>query len=131
MSNKLKQIAAILANDDVRDPRATLRAIEQVVVAKVSKGAKPVAVIKVFDNPESKGALKTTVSIEYSDSRIEPRHMKAAVLAIKDFAGQRAAEECNEPDCPVHGNEGDSILSELFKQFEEAALKGRRKEDRA
>lgn len=59
MSNKLKQIAAILANHDVRDPRATLR----------------------------------------------------------------AAEECEECQCQP--------LSELFKQFEEAALKGRRKEDRA
>ena len=105
MSNKLKQIAAILANYDVRDPRATLRAIEQVVVAKVSKGAKPVAVIKVFDNPESSGPLKTRVSIDYSDSRIEARHMRGVVLAIGDFADQRAAEE--------------------------AALKGRRKEDRA
>lgn len=69
MSNKLKQIAAILANYDVRDPRATLRAIEQVVVAAES----PVAIIKVFDDPGSK----------------------------------------------------------LFKRFEEAALKGRRKKDRA
>ena len=98
MSNKLKQIAAILANHDVRDPRATLRAIEQVLVAKVSKGAKPVAVIKVFDNPESGGPLKATVAIDYSESRIEPRHMKAAVLAIGDFATKRAAEEECECD---------------------------------
>lgn len=119
MSNKLKQIAAILANDDVRDPRATTRAIEQVLSAT----ERPVATINVFDNPGSKSPLKTTVSIEYSDSRIEPRHMKAAVLAIGDFADQRAAEECEECQCPP--------LSELFKQFEEAALKGRRKEDRA
>ena len=129
MSNKLKQIAAILANDDVRDPQATLRAIEQVLAAKVSKGAKPVAVIKVFDNPESSGPLKATVSINYSNSRIAPRHMQAAVLAIGDFADQRAAEECEECQCQP--------LSELFKQFEEQALKEtaiqprRRKEDRA
>lgn len=119
MSNKLKQIAAILANYDVRDPRATLRAIEQVVVAAES----PVATIKVFDDPGSNGPLKTLVSIDYSDSRIEPRHMKGAVLAIGDFADQRAAEECEECQCQP--------LSELFKRFEEAALKGRRKEDRA
>lgn len=94
MSNKLKQIAAILANDDVRDPRATLRAIEQVLVAADT----PVATIKVFDNPESKGALKATVAIDYCEGRIEPRHMKAAVLAIGDFADQRAAEEECECD---------------------------------
>lgn len=130
MSIKLKQIAAILANDDVRDPRATIAAIEKVLNAADT----PVATIRIFDNPDSKGPLKATVAIDYSDSRIEPRHMKAAVLAIGDFADQRAAEECNEPDCPVHGL---SPLSELFKQFEEQALKEaamqprRRKEDRA
>lgn len=105
MSNKLKQIAAILANDDVRDPQATIAAIEKVLSAKISKGAEPVAVIKVFDNPESIGPLKATVKIEYSGKRLEPRHMKAALVAIGGFADQRAAEE--------------------------AALKGRRKEDRA
>ena len=46
-----------------------------------------------------------------------------AVLAIGAFADQRAAEECEECQCQP--------LSELFKRFEEAALKGRRKEDRA
>ena len=94
MSNKLKQIAAILANDDVRDPQATIAAIEKVLSAADT----PVATIKVFDNPESSGPLKATVSIEYSNSRIEPRHMKAAVLAIGDFATKRAAEEECECD---------------------------------
>lgn len=115
MSNKLKQIAAILANDDVRDPRATLRTIEQVLSATES----PVATIKVFDNPGSKGPLKTTVSIEYSDSRIEPRHMAAVVLAIGDFADQRVAEECNDPDCPVHGAEAgvDSFIKDQIEKL--------------
>ena len=56
MSNKLKQIATILANDDVRDPQATIAAIEQVLVAADT----PVATIKVFDNPESGVASKAS-----------------------------------------------------------------------
>lgn len=131
MSNKLKQIQAILANDDVRDPSATIRAIEQVLSATES----PVATIKVFNNPGSKGALKATVEIEYSGKRLEPRHLHAALTAVqelgdREFSGGKD-EECNDPTCPVHGNEGGSILSELFKQFEEESLNNlrRRKED--
>ena len=94
MSNKLKQIAAILANDDVRDPQATIAAIEKVLSAADT----PVATIKVFDNPDSKGPLKATVAIDYCEGRIEPRHIAAVSLAIGDFADQRAAEEECECD---------------------------------
>lgn len=120
MSNKLKQIAAILANYDVRDPRAALRAIEQVLVAKVSKGAKPVAVIKVFDNPESKSALKCGVEIRFSRSRVEPRHLNAALAGITQFGDNLfGSSECNEPDCPAHGAEAgvDSFIKDQLEKL--------------
>ena len=116
MSNKLKQIAAILANDDVRDPRATLRAIEQVLSATES----PVATIKVFDNPESKSALKCGVEIRFSRSRVEPRHLNAALAGIAEFGDNLfSSGECDDPDCPVHGAEAgvDSFIKDQLEKL--------------
>lgn len=118
MSNKLKQIQAILANEDVRDLRATIKAIQGVLSADEA----PVAVIEVFNNPGSDGPLKATVVIDYSTKRLEPRHMKAVCNTIQEFAIARAEEEvCNDPNCPVHGD-ASKEFGELLKKLEEATI---------
>lgn len=121
--SRIKQIKRILKDHDVRDPRGALQAIEQVVAQKNTDPRKPVAVIKVFDQPEGKGSLKSRVEIEYFKHRLEPRHLKAAIIATKasgdDIWGGPDEAQCDDPNHPVHGTE---LLSELFKKFEEAAL---------
>ena len=72
--SRIKQIKRILKDHDARDPRGALLAIEQVVAQKNTNPRKPVAVIKVFDQPEGKGQLKSQVEIVYSERRLEPRH---------------------------------------------------------
>lgn len=123
--SRIKQIKRILKEHDVRDPRGALQAIEQVVAQKNIDPRKPVAVIKVFDQPEGKGQLKSQVEIEYSKRRLEPRHLKGAIIATQacgdDIWGGPDEAQCDDPNCPVHGT-GATDLGELFKKFEEAAL---------
>ena len=114
--SRINQIKRILAHGDVRDPRATLRAIEQVLVAADT----PVATIKVFDHPESKGALAATVEIEYSGKRLEPRHLNAALAGITEFGDNLfGSSECDDPDCPVHGAEAgvDSFIKDQLEKL--------------
>ena len=73
--SRIKQIKRILKDHDARDPRGALLAIEQVVAQKNTNPRKPVAVIKVFDQPEGKGQLKSQVEIKYSERHLEPRHL--------------------------------------------------------
>ena len=121
--SRIKQIKRILKDHDVRDPRGALQAIEQVVKQKSTDPRKPVAVIKVFDQPEGKGQLKSQVEIGYSKRRLEPRHLKGAIIATQacgdDIWGGPDEEQGGDPNCPVYGTEA---LSELLKKFEEAAL---------
>lgn len=121
--SRIRQIKRILKEQDVRDPRGTVAAIAQVVATVPPKnGNSKVAVIEVRNEPSGTGPLKTEVTIGFSKSRLEPRHLIAVTLAIKD-AGDKLFSgdgECNDPACPVHGS---TTLNELFKQFEADAIK--------
>lgn len=123
----IKQIKRILKDHDVRDPRGALNAIEQVIeLAQHSKQSKPkpVASIRVFDNPVSEKPLKSVVVIDYDDKRIEPRHLIASIRLSRELGDNlfgNPGKKCDDPNCPVHGK-GATNLAELFKKFEEAAI---------
>ena len=132
--SRIKQIKRILKNADVRDPRGALQAIAAVIVqSKPEKAAdqqvqptKPAVTIRVFNDPRSDGPLGCGVEIAFSRRSIEPRHLKAAMIAAQQLGDKLYAdgEQCDDPDCPVHGvKSGITTLDELFKQFEADAKK--------
>lgn len=124
--SRIKQIKRIL-KDDVRDPRATLQAIANVVSQpKADKAGeqKPVAVIRVFDNPDSSKLLKSVVVIDYNAANLEPRHLIASIAAAKDLGDSLFGDpegQCDDPNCPVHGQNA-ADLGELLKKLQEAVI---------
>lgn len=129
MSIKLKQIAAILANHDVRDPRGALLAIEKVVAqpkAKKPKAPKPLLQLALVKTGPKTG----TVTVKFDRDNLKPSHVVKVIESLEQFGSDTFGDEqCDDPNCPVHGT-GATDLGELFKQFEEV-FDGRRKEDRA
>lgn len=127
--SRIKQIKRILKDADVRYPNNTIDAIRAVVVqSKPEKAepAKPAVTIRVFDDPRSDKPLGCGVEIAFSRRSIEPRHLKAAMIGAQQLGDKLYAdgEQCDDPDCPVHGvKSGITTLDELFKQFEADAKK--------
>ena len=130
--SRIKQIKRILKDADVRFPHNTIDAIRAVVVqSKPEKAepAKPAVTIRVFDDPRSDGPLGSGVEIAFSRRSVEPRHLKAAMIAAQKLGDKLFAdgEQCDDPDCPVHGVKSGiaamTTLDELFKQFEADAKK--------
>lgn len=127
--SRIKQIKRILKDADVRYPNNTIDAIRAVVVQPKSEKAeptKPLVTIRVFNDPRSDGSLKCGVEIVFSRRSVEPRHLKAAMLATLQLGDKLFAsdEQCDDPDCPVHGVKGATVtLDELFKQFAADAKK--------
>lgn len=124
--SRIKQIKRLLSEASVSYPHNTLDAIRAVVTQPKpeSNPAKPVATIKVFDDQGSGKMLGAKIVVQFSKARLEPRHLKATLASVQDlgdtlFGGNG---ECDDPNCPVHGNQVTD-LSELFKKFEEDAIK--------
>jgi hypothetical protein len=105
----IEHIAAIIATSDVRDPLATLSAIDKAIEDCLEKlntvtdeairteaqrkktkvvaphEDKPVFTAKVFNNPDSPGSLKCRVTIWFCEHHIEPRHIVALNSTMMDF----------------------------------------------
>jgi len=128
--SRINQIKRIVKGHPVTDPRGALLAIEAVLdQPKPADPAKRVVSIKVFDNPGSSKPMQAKIVVEFSNSRIEPRHLIATIASLQDLGNQLfgAEGECDDPDCPVHGKGAATTdLGELFKQLEaEAKSKGK------
>ena len=84
-----KEIKAVL-DDVTRDPRAALHAIDILVHAKIegTKAVKPIFQVSVSDVDGD----KIKVTIDHNSKKIRPDHAMAAMLTIKEFAQDRAAE---------------------------------------
>ena len=130
--SRIKQIKRILKDADVRDPRGALQGIAAVIAQpkpEKAEPAKPAVTIRVFNDPRSDGPLGSGVEIAFSRRSVEPRHLKAAMIAAQKLGDKLFAdgEQCDDPDCPVHGVKSGiaamTTLDELFKQFEADAKK--------
>lgn len=142
--SRIKQIKRILKDHDARDPRGAILAIIDVIEqpkakpkAKINPDLtpKPVATIRVFDNPKGNKALKSVVAIDYNGEQIEPRHLAAAFTATRELGDELFGgdgEKCEDPNCPVHGKTaGNNSLRDLLEQFnaEAQAATGIKKEN--
>ena len=117
--SRINQIKRIVKDHPVTDPRGALLAIEQVLAQKEPKDGRVIS-IKVFDVPGSKSALKCGVEIKFSRSRVEPRHLNAALAGITEFGDNLfGSSECDDPDCPVHGAEAgvDSFIKDQLEKL--------------
>jgi hypothetical protein len=122
VSLKLSEIKRILKESDVRDPRATLLAIEKVAFQKnPDTKIKPVLRIDVTDR--GNGYMEVTLCGD--EDAVLPIHAHAAIKGIKGYGEMRAAkskeyEECK--GCPEAAS-ASTPRAELFAQFEMAARK--------
>ena len=121
--SRIKQIKRILKEHDVRDPRGALQAIEQVVKqpkAEKSEATKPLLQLALVRT----GPKNVSVAVQFDKNNLAPRHVVKVIESLEQFGSDIfGGEECNDPDCPVHGKAAATEpLSELFKKFEEAAL---------
>lgn len=92
MSLVLKQIRRIVAEQDVRDPRAALVAIEKAIADQPvkPKKRKPFFAVKVFAVPE-KGSVD--VAIDYSPiDRLNQIAVTATLTSLAKFATQQAVK---------------------------------------
>lgn len=120
--SRIKQIKRILKEHDVRDPRGALAAIEQ--VAFQPKAEKPEQVEPLLTLTMTRTGKNTMeAAVRFDKENLQPRHVTKAIESLQDF-GNDVFGECNDPDCPVHGeNAKPTSLNELFKQFEAEAQK--------
>ena len=119
--SRIKQIKRILKDHDVRDPRGALQAIEQVVAqpkAKKPKAPKPLLQLALVKT----GPKTVSVAVQFDKDNLKPRHVVTTIESLEEFGADIfGSEQCDDPECPVHGK-ATSDLGALFKKFEEAAL---------
>ena len=121
--NKLKQIKHVLKTFDVRDPRAAMQAIEEIVAAESAEPkVKPVLKLTIYPGELTGSTCKVKVS-----KKIAPRDVAFGIHCLRDLAMRKAAEVANkvaakmgDGDCP-HGEVKES-LDKLFADFEREAL---------
>lgn len=120
--SRIKQIKRILKEHDVRDPRGALQAIEQVV--SQPKAEKPETTKPLLQMALIKTSPETLeIAVQFDRDNLQPRHLVKAIESLNEFGNDVFGGECDDPNCPVHGNAAAAgPLSELFKKFEEAAL---------
>jgi len=68
MSRFKKEVKAIIADQDVRDPRATLLAIERLCDAKISGPKKPEKLLRIT---VTRGSLPGTVAVDIAHNECE------------------------------------------------------------
>lgn len=117
MSNKLKEITNVIYNSDVRDPRATLAAIEGIIGRKEEKPRKPTIRLELISTKTG-----SAVRIKYDRNNITPKDVEAARQSLMEF-GLDVFGECDDPNCPVHDNV-TTDLGALFAKFEAELQKG-------
>lgn len=118
MSNKLKEIKHVIKAADVRDPRAALFAIEQIISRKDEKPAKSKSTIRLDLVATKTGSA---VRIKFDRNTLSARHIISAKQALDEFAADSKLS-C-DGNCEGCEDAGTTDLSELFKKFE-AELKG-------
>ena len=52
----------------------------------------PVAVLRIYNAPNSPGELKVAVAFECCDEHIQPRHILGAIRTLKQFADKKHKE---------------------------------------
>lgn len=124
--SRIKQIKRILKEHDVRDPRGALNAIEQVVKQPKSipltEADKPAAEPLLQLALVRTGPKTVTVTVKFDRDNLAPRHVVKVIESLEQFGSDTfGGEQCDDPNCPVHGT-GATDLGELFEKFEEAAL---------
>lgn len=122
--SSIKQIKRILKEHDVRDPRGALQAIEQVVAQP--KAEKPATVLTL--SLIRTGSKTMECIIKTDPEQLLPRHVVAAQDILQQFGEEKFGGECNDPECPVHGENAkpaealSTHLKELFDKFEAEQL---------
>jgi hypothetical protein len=123
--SRIKQIKRILAEHDVRDPRGALQAIATVVEQKKPAAEKPPK--PLFNMTLDRVGNKTTCTIQFDREKLEPGHVVKGIDLLNKFGSDVFGGECDDPDCPVHGENKVTGLDELFKKFEAEAQKAAKK----
>lgn len=120
--SRIKQIKRIIAHADVRDPRATLIAIEGVISQpkpKKPKAANPIMNFEMVGTPTG-----STIEIKFNRKNLSPRHLVAAKQTLDEFA-KDAFPEC-KGDCATceYDEQETTDLGALFAKFEAELSKG-------
>lgn len=111
--SRIKQIKRILAHGDVRDPRASLIAIEEVLSQPKAKEDAPL--IKVVGRRSSDGSFGLSID---TDGSITPIELFGVIKSLRRHGDQIFGDVVIKREVPT-----TSDLSELFKQFEQDILK--------
>lgn len=124
MSNsRLKQIKRIL-QDDVRDPRATIKAIAEVVnQPKEPKDKGPTPILQLTLRRSGSNLFECVVKTDPKTR--EAGHVIVAIESLEQFGSEMYG--CDDPDCPVHGTatiKPMPITSEELKDLFDKITKG-------
>ena len=117
--SRIKQIKRILKDWDVRDPRGALDAIKEVTDQPKPAAEKPAK--PLLEMTLNRFGNKVVCAVKFDPNNLKPIHVAKTIESLKDFANDVFSGECDDPNCPVHGDAATD-LGELFKKFEEAAI---------
>ena len=117
--SRIKQIKRILKDQDVRDPRITLGAIERVLAQPKADTPKPILTLTLTRTDKRTLA----VVIKSNSEVLEAKHVVAAMESLDEF-GQENFGQCDDPDCPVHGAEAKRTTAEPLKEALNKIRKG-------
>jgi len=92
MSRFKKEVAAVIANQDVRDPRAALLAIEKLLTAKIAGPKKGALVLRVdvIEGPNP-GEIETVIK-HPANHYVAARALLLVDRAIREFAAEKLSE---------------------------------------
>ena len=119
MSNsRLKQIKKIVKKHDVRDPRGALAAIEQVLAQpKEPKDKGPTPILQLSLVRTNSAVLGCVIKTD--PEQLQPKHVTVAIESLIEFGTEKYGQsECNDPECPVHGESTKTTSTDLKELFD-------------
>ena len=101
--SRIKQIKRILKDWDVRDPRGALDAIKEVTDQPKPAAEKPAEPLLQLVLTKT-GPNSAAVTVKYDRKNLNPIHVIKVIESLNDFGNDVFGGECDDPNCPVHGN---------------------------
>ena len=100
--SRIKQIKRILKDWDVRDPRGALDAIKEVTDQPKPAAEKPTK--PLLEMTLTRFGNKVVCAVKFDPNNLKPIHVVKTIESLKDFGNDVFGGECDDPNCPVHGD---------------------------
>lgn len=125
--SRIKQIKQIVKDHPVTDPRGALAAIEQVLAQpKEPKDKGPTPILQLSLVRTNSAVLGCVIKTD--PEQLQPKHVTVAIESLIEFGNEKYGQsECNDPECPVHGEsaiQSATVSSEELKDLFDKITKG-------